>query len=287
MTASPSRTVAGPTSDVMLTTPSRGSTVQVGGDPPGLPVPEPRVPDLPQYSKKGVLAVWAAAALPMGALAWVVAPAVAGHGASQRHFALTLITALTLGLIWQSLLVLILVLRERRHTPPMRFRDRLWLRSPATASRRGGRLWWWVAVYGLGLAAVDMFLRWPAAPGHRDLGLFLNSDVGHATFHHAWGLYAFIAVELAFNTFLGEEMLFRGFLLPRMRTAFGRADWPVNGVLFGLYHLHEPWVIPNAIITGLLCAHPTKRFRSAWMGIAIHSIEAVFFLVVLLPLVLG
>jgi hypothetical protein len=34
-----------------------------------------------------------------------------------------------------------------------------------------------------------------------------------------------------------------------------------------------------------LRAHPSRRFRSAWMGICIHSIEAVFFLVVLFPLV--
>jgi hypothetical protein len=87
------------------------------------------------------------------------------------------------------------------------------------------------------------------------------------------GALALVAVELLFNTVLGEELLFRGLLLPRMRAAFGRADWVVNGVLFGFYHLHEPWVIPNAIVTGFLCAYPTRRFRSAWMGIAIHSIE--------------
>ena len=56
-------------------------------------------------------------------------------------------------------------------------------------------------------------------------------------------------------------------------------------VLFGFYHLHEPWVIPNAIITGFLCAYPTRRFRSAWMGICIHSVESIFFLIILFPLV--
>ena len=266
---------------------SSGRTDPLGHAPPGSGAAPPGPPDLPQYSTRGVLAVWAAAALPMAALAWVVAPAVAGHGATDRRFALTLITALTFGLVWQAALVLILVVRESRHAPAMPFRDRLWLRSPSTATRRGGRLWWWVAVYGVGLALVDMLLAGLAAPPNRDMGLFLSSAAGKETFHHSWGLYAFIAVELVFNTFLGEEMLFRGLLLPRMRAAFGRADWVVNGVLFGLYHLHEPWVIPNGVITGLLLAHPTKRFRSAWMGIAIHSIEAVFLLVVLLPLVLG
>ena len=35
-----------------------------------------------------------------------------------------------------------------------------------------------------------------------------------------------------FNTVLGEELLFRGLLLPRMNGVFGRRDWLANGVLF-------------------------------------------------------
>ena len=249
------------------------------------PRSQPDPYDVRQYSRLGVLGVWAAAALPMAALAWVVAPAVAGHGASEHRFVLTLLVALTAGLIWQAVLVLVLVGRERRDPSWTSLRDRLWLRAPSTSTRRGGRLWWWVLVYALGLAALDMLPFGPIGPNDRSFGSFLGSPEGQATFHHAWGLYLLVAVELAFNTFLGEELLFRGLLLPRMRRAFGRADWVVNGVLFGFYHLHAPWAIPNAIVTGFLCAYPTRRYRSAWMGICIHSVEAVFFLVILLPLV--
>lgn len=256
-----------------------------GQMPQRQPGTEPDPYDVRQYSRLGVLAVWAAAALPMAALAWVVAPAVAGHGASERRFVLTLLVALTAGLIWQAVLVLVLVWRERHDPTWTSLRDRLWLRAPSSSTRRGGRLWLWVPVFALALAALDMVPFGPTGPSDRDFGSFLSSPAGQATFHHAWGLYLLVAVELAFNTFLGEELLFRGLLLPRMRRAFGRTDWLVNGVLFGFYHLHEPWVIPNAIITGFLCAYPTRRFRSAWMGICIHSIESIFFLIILFPLV--
>jgi membrane protease YdiL (CAAX protease family) len=239
-----------------------------------------------QYSKLGTLAVWAAAALPMGILAWVVAPAIAGHGASEQRLALTLLMALTFGLIWQGVLVLVLVLRERARSGGS-LRDLLWLRPPTRGSRRGGRLWWWIVVFAAGLAVLDLVPFGLNGPTNRDFGAFLDSPAGQQTFHHAWGLYALVVVELTFNTVLGEELLFRGLLLPRMGRAFGRTDWVVNGLLFGLYHLHEPWVIPNAVVTGWLCAYPTRRFRSAWMGIAIHSVEAVFFLVVLFPVVLS
>jgi len=244
--------------------------------------------EIPQYSRRMVFAVWAAATVPMAMLAWVVGPAVAGDGASKDRFFVTLLSALTLGLLWQAILVGILVLRERSVDPSWtNVRDRLWLRAPHTATRRGGRLWWWVLPFALALAAMDMAPSGPMPPEDRSFGLFLESDAGQALFHHNWWMYGLCAFFLALNTVVGEELLFRGLLLPRMRGAFGRADWVVNGVLFGFYHLHEPWVIPNAVVTGFLCAGPTKRYRSALMGIAIHSVESVFFLLVLLPVVLG
>ena len=65
----------------------------------------------------------------------------------------------------------------------------------------------------------------------------------------SWGWFALLAAMLVFNTVLGEELLFRGFLLPRMNGVFGRRDWLANGVLFAVYHLHEPWVIPAGLWT--------------------------------------
>ena len=90
-----------------------------------------------------------------------------------------------------------------------------------------------------------------------------------------------------FNTVLGEELLFRGLLLPRMRDVFGRGDWVANGVLFTLYHLHVPWVIPTTFVEGIfLEAYPSRRFQSAWMGIIVHSIQSVFVILIVLGLVL-
>jgi membrane protease YdiL (CAAX protease family) len=89
-----------------------------------------------------------------------------------------------------------------------------------------------------------------------------------------------------FNTVLGEELLFRGLLLPRMNGAFGRADWLVNGVLFATYHLHMPWAIPRILADTLVLAYPTKRYRSAWIGIAVHSAQTIFLAVIVLTLVI-
>jgi membrane protease YdiL (CAAX protease family) len=241
-----------------------------------------------QFSRAGVAAVWAAAAVPMGLLAWVVAPAVAGAGASPRRFVVTLIAALTAGLIWQFVLVMLIVAREQHSLRWAALRRALWLEPPTgTDGRRGGRLWLWLLPGVLGFAALSLVPAGPlAGPVDRDFGSFLGSAAGKATFHGNWGLFALVLVMLVFNTVLGEELLFRGLLLPRMRGVFGRADWIANAVLFGLYHLSQPWSIPSSVGLGMLAAYPTRRFHSAWMGIAIHSAQSVFFAALLLTIVL-
>ena len=88
-----------------------------------------------------------------------------------------------------------------------------------------------------------------------------------------------------FNTVLGEELLFRGYLLPRMNGAFGRGDWVANGVLFAGYHLHVPVGDPGTLVDMFILAYPTKRYRSAWIGIAVHSAQSVFLGILLLTLV--
>ena len=90
----------------------------------------------------------------------------------------------------------------------------------------------------------------------------------------------------AFNTILGEELLFRGYVLPRMNGVFGRRDWVANGVLFAVYHLHMPWAIPATLLVTFIVSYPTQLYRSAWVGIAVHSAQSVLFAVLALSLVL-
>jgi len=40
------------------------------------------------------------------------------------------------------------------------------------------------------------------------------------------------------------------------------------------------------MVVGLLLAYPSRRFRSAWLGILIHSTQSVYLLALVLILVL-
>ncbi len=123
-------------------------------------------------------------------------------------------------------------------------------------------------------------------PVARDNAAFFGSDAGQSWMSGNWIWFAILVIMFVFNTALGEELLFRGLLLPRMG-AFGRGDWLANGVLFACYHLHEPWVIPQTVLVDTFAeALPARRWRSSLISIAVHSSQTVFFFVIALVLVL-
>jgi uncharacterized protein len=223
-----------------------------------------------------------------GVLAWIVAPWLADQLGGDEPLIQALLILLTAGLIWQFVLVLILLRRELGTLEWPRVRDALWLRPPRDpkTGRVGGKVWWWALLF------VALFAVWgmvPAIPGPsaRDFADFIGSDRAEDFFSGAWGWFAVIVTLAVFNTVLGEELLFRGLLLPRMRAVFGRRDWVANGALFALYHLHMPWAIPATFVDGIfLNAYPARRFQSAWMGIIVHSAQSIFVLAVVLALVL-
>jgi len=202
-----------------------------------------------------------------------------------------LLALLTIGMIWQFVLVLILVYRERGSLRWPVLKDTLWLRAPRSprSGRVGGRLWL-VLVPALLIFFVEGLIpvlnAIPSVPSH-DLAVFAQSDAFASFMSANWVWFAIIVALFVFNTVLGEELLFRGLLLPRMQGAFGRFDWVANGVLFAFYHLHLPWVIPETLLIDTFAmAYPSRRYRSALIGIIVHSIPQSVLLVIVLTIVL-
>jgi membrane protease YdiL (CAAX protease family) len=244
--------------------------------------------EIPQYSLLKTLGVWAAAAVPMAVLAWLVAPALEDSFGGEENVPLVkaLLICLTAGLIWQFVLVVILVRREQQTLRWPIVREALWLRAPRDpkSGRRGGRLWL-ILIPLILLFVVESLIPGVGLPEDRDFAAFVDSDVGKDFLSGAWGWFALTVLLQIFNTVLGEELLFRGLLLPRMNGAFGRGDWFANGILFAAYHLHVPWVIPATLLDTFIIAYPSKRYRSALIGIAVHSVQSVFFIILILTLV--
>lgn len=242
---------------------------------------------VPQYSHRRILGTWAAAALPMAALAWVGAPLMAYAFEGPSAWPRAILLCLTAGLVWQFVFVLSALYQEQGTLRWSVTKEALWLRAPRSlrSGRSGGRLWWLLVPLILLLGATEELPSVPL-PANRDLGTFLQSNAGQDFFSGNWVWFALILTMMIFNTVLGEELLFRGLLLPRMRGAFGRWDWLANGVLFAAYHLHTPWAIPASLVDTLIISYPASRYRSALIGIFVHSVQTVVLGALTLVLVL-
>jgi len=255
-----------------------------------------------QYSLAKILGIWALATVPMGVLSWIVFPLLAPDSRSDPlGFGVTRLALLALGLVWLFVLSMIIVNREEGDLRWTTIKRRLRLnvpQDPSTGTPRK-RLWLWVVPFLVAVAAVELVLDSALGNAWVSVFPFLAEPAGYSfdaifgsqeilrRLGGAWWFLAMFVVQAAFNTIFGEEFLFRGVLLPKMEGVFGRSSWVANGVLFGLYHVHQPWRIPSSVLTGLLYAFPAYRYRSTWMSIVLHSAQSVFFAFLVLGVVLG
>jgi CAAX protease family protein len=148
----------------------------------------------------------------MAALAWLVAPVVADRFAGEGIVPMikALIVCLTIGLIWQFVLVAILIGREQRTLRWSTVREALWLRSPRSprSGRIGGRVWLIVIPFTIAYTAFNELIPTFGAPENRQFASVLESDALRAFLDGAWGWYGLIVALLVFTTVLGEELLF-------------------------------------------------------------------------------
>ena len=183
---------------------------------------------------------WAAAALPMGLLAWVVAPLLADPLSGSNRLSRALIVLLTAGLVWQFALVMFLVKREQGTLRLSVLRDALWLRAPR--SPKTGLPW-------RPRVARPHPARFRVSPPRNSSRPFplprdatsvtSSSDGGQSMLAGAWGWFAVLGRALDLQHRARQEPLFRGNLLPSHERRVRQADWLANGVLFALYHVHR------------------------------------------------
>lgn len=256
-----------------------------------------------QYSLARIMGIWALAAVPMGVLSWIVFPVISpDYRTDPLGAGVIRMILLLIGLVWLFVLSMIIVRREEGNLHWTTVRRRLWLsapRDPKTGNTRH-RLWLWVipfllatTIWELALTSyfdglwVSIFPFLAEPPGY-SMGAVLSSQEILERLQGAWWFLGLYGVNALFNTVLGEEFLFRGVLLPKMEGVFGKWSWVANGVLFGFYHVHQPWGILGSIISGIfLYAFPSWRFRSTWMGIIVHSAQSIYFSYLILGIVLG
>lgn len=249
-----------------------------------------------QYSLGKIIVIWALATAPMVLFAFVVTPAVIrwfNIPSSVPSF-LVFWPFMIIGLMWQFVLSLIIVYRESGNLKWQTIRKRMWYNKPRNP--RTGRSNYWLFLWAIPFIALSYASELISLPDvigtvfpfaknlpHYNLGQLMTPE-----YKGVWWLLGLTLITIPFNYFLGEEFLFRGILLPKMKGVFGRWDWFFNGVFFGMYHLHKPFGIPHQILfSGLILSFPARLFRSNWMAVIIHGTEAFVATWIILKIILG
>jgi membrane protease YdiL (CAAX protease family) len=251
-----------------------------------LPAPVEAPASSKQYSLKKILAIWASVTAPMALLAWVVAPAIIPH--TSLHPGLVHWIFMVVGMMWQFVVSLAILRHELGglHWPSIK--KRIWLnlpRDPHTGKARKILFLWAVPAIAANVFGGFLALRLDTAwtnwlPGLDEPSYAHLQVLADPHFQGQWWILGLALTSLLFNYLLGEELLFRGVLLPKMAGVFGRWDWVANTVLFGLYHVHKIWAWPSMITSSFGYAWAAKRFRSLWMGVIVHGIEGYFIVLV-------
>jgi len=85
-----------------------------------------------------------------------------------------------------------------------------------------------------------------------------------------------------------EEILWRGYALPRMEMVFGSRAWLVNGLLWNLgVHFFFRYSYITLLPVSLAVPYLSQRYRSLWPGVIIHGLGNLLVYVLLVPGYLG
>lgn len=76
-----------------------------------------------------------------------------------------------------------------------------------------------------------------------------------------------------FFNIVGEELMWRGYLLPRQAAALGRYAWILNGVLWAIFHVGIGWRIAIVLLPiEFIVPYVVQKRRNTWLGIIIHGL---------------
>jgi membrane protease YdiL (CAAX protease family) len=149
-----------------------------------------------------------------------------------------------------------------------------------------GRSWFWVAgliVFGLaatvGLSSTGKWLasfQWFAPPVFFPPELNPLKDPVPGTFmgtpvHGQWGYALAYLVGWVFNI-LGEELLWRGYMLPRQEISYGKAAWIVHGLLWTGWHVFWKWNLISLLPVTLAIAFTAQRTKNTSIVIIAHGL---------------
>jgi len=71
---------------------------------------------------------------------------------------------------------------------------------------------------------------------------------------------------------MGEEILWRGVMLPRQELAFGKNAWLIHGLGWGIFHVAFGWQLMITLIPLIFVqSYIVQRTKNSWVGVIMHG----------------
>ncbi len=143
-------------------------------------------------------------------------------------------------------------------------------------------------VFGLISMLMEQLINQQIVPVPKNLPLLLDPQaavdvssldrfVGGHIFGN-WTVFIKFIIMLFFNI-AGEELLWRGYILPRQEKALEKNTWLVHGALWALFHSFKWWDILSLLPVTLLIAFAAQKRKSIWPGFIAHILFNIMGLV--------
>ena len=102
-----------------------------------------------------------------------------------------------------------------------------------------------------------------------------------------WGYAALVLLLFFFNIF-GEELYWRGVLLPRQELVHGRTTWLIHGLMWHLFHLPiYPWYLLAGLPLTLTISFVAHKTGNTWTTIILHGLANFTTYLLMIGVVVG
>jgi membrane protease YdiL (CAAX protease family) len=162
---------------------------------------------------------------------------------------------------------------ERMRLPRLRWRD----------------LWWGLAIFlvgGMGIGLLSGLILvliqkgWMPIPSHlpgiADPRVTFTPEAlvqwAGGRIHGRWDI-AILYLFVFFFNIAGEELWWRGYILPRQELTLGRQTWWIHGLMWACFHVFKWWDILPLLPMCLLTGYCAQRTRSTWGVLIGHALS--------------
>lgn len=101
-----------------------------------------------------------------------------------------------------------------------------------------------------------------------------------------WGIVVLLCLQLFFNI-AGEELWWRGYLLPRQELAFGEKTWLIHGLLWWGFHAFKWWDMISILPFVLIISYAAQRWQNNWIPTLVHLLANLVLVVFVVAAVAG